>query len=117
MLCGMLAPRPKGQLPSWRHCNASGTEKQKPAFCPDVGKERVSSQVVILSTTAPAARSARRCGNSTPWRQKVNFSDAIHTPRNSSSQPKPDVIFPFLEAMVKGHKLPAYLHRPVPDEF
>ena len=73
-------------------CTASGTENQKPAFCPDVGKGRVSSQVVILSTTAPAARSVRRCRKSTPWQPKVNFSGPIHTPRNSSPQPKPAVI-------------------------
>ena len=38
-------------------CNASGTAKQEPDFCPDAGKGRVNSQVAILSTSAPAARS------------------------------------------------------------
>ena len=37
-------------------CNASDTARQKPAVCPDVGEGRVSSQVLILSTSVSAAR-------------------------------------------------------------
>ena len=111
MLCGMLPPRPKSQLPSWRHLQRQWHRKAETSLLSWCG------QRAILSTTAPAAWSVRRRRNSTPLRQMVNFSYPIHTPRNSYPQPKPAVIFPFPEAMVKGHKLPAYLHRPVRDEF
>jgi len=105
---GILLPRPKSaSCPTADICNACGAEREKPAFCPDVDKGRVNSQLVILSTTTPAAWSVSRggggfvCGNGTPqqsqagWGQKVNFCDVIHTPRN----PKSASIFPFLEAM------------------
>ncbi|PWI64349.1 hypothetical protein PCL_10545 [Purpureocillium lilacinum] len=92
-----------GQSPGWRYLQRQWYRKQKSAFRLMWAKDESTPKVVILSTTALSARSVGGCRNSTLWRQNVNFSDPmpIYTPRNSSPQPKPALIFPFLEAMVK----------------
>lgn len=108
ILCGTLLPRPRAAgCPAGEICNTIDTDRQKPAFCPYVGNGRVSSQVADYST----------CGNSTHGGNRRTSATSTTTPRNSSPQPKPALIVPFLEATLKGHKLSAYLHSPVPDEF